>query len=154
MKILMTVAFAMGCTISLQAQKMNSTDVPANVKASLQKAYAGKNVSWDKEDDNYEASFKQKDQETSIVLDASGTILETEVEISKKDLPAPILDALKKGYADYKIEEAAKIESPNGAITYEAEVEKGEKSFDLIFDATGKLLKTEAKEEKEKEDKD
>ena len=144
---------AFGLTTSLQAQKMNSEDVPGTVKAGLQKAYSGKDVKWDKEGDNFEASFKQKGKETSIVLDASGKTLETEVEINKRELPVSILDVLKKDYQGYEIEEAAKIDS-NGVITYETEVEKDEKTFDLIFDGQGKLLKKESKEGEEKEDND
>lgn len=51
-------------------------------------------------------------------------------------------------YEGYKIEEAARIES-GGVFTYEAEVEKEEQTFDLIFDAQGKLLKKVVLEEDE-----
>ena len=51
-------------------------------------------------------------------------------------------------WACWKIEESAKILA-NGVTTYEVEVEKGEKSFDLFFDDNGKLLKKTQKEKKE-----
>ena len=53
-------------------RKMDSKDVPDPVKAGLEKTFAAKDVDWDKEGDNYEASFKQKGNEMSVVLDASG----------------------------------------------------------------------------------
>jgi len=105
-------------------------------------------VKWDKEGDNYEASFKQKGNEMSVVLDASGNTFETEVEIEKSELPPAVLEVIKKDFAGYKIEEAAKI-TANNVVSYEAEVEKGEESFELIFDPQGKILK----KEEEKEDK-
>lgn len=105
-------------------------------------------MKWDKEGDNYEASFKQKGNEMSVVLDASGNTVETEVEIEKSELPPAVLEVIKKDFAGYKIEEAAKI-TANNVVSYEAEVEKGEESFELIFDPQGKILK----KEEEKEDK-
>jgi hypothetical protein len=148
MKAQLLLSFAFATATSLYAQKINSKDVPDPVKTGLQKTYTVKDVDWDKEGDNYEASFKQKGNEMSVVLDASGNTVETEVEISKKELPPPVLEVLKKDFAGYKIEEAAKI-TANNVVSYEAEVEKGEQSFELIFDPQGKILK----KEEEKEDK-
>ena len=148
MKVQFLLIFVFGTATSLYAQKMDSKDVPDPVKAGLQKTYAGKDVHWGKEGDNYEASFKQKGNEMSVVLDDSGNTVETEVEISKTELPPPVLEVLKKDFAGYKIEEAAKI-TANNVVSYEAEVEKGEQSFELIFDPQGKILK----KEEEKEDK-
>ena len=118
MKTQLLLTFAFGAATSLYAQKMDSKDVPGPVKASFEKTFAAKDVKWDKEGDNYEASFKQKGNEMSVVLDASGNTVETEVEIAKSELPAAVL-------------------------------EKGEESFELIFDPQGKILK----KEEEKEDK-
>lgn len=145
------IVFGLGLAITqVNAQKMNAKDVPASVKSSLEKNYAVKDADWDKEGANYEASFEQKGTEISVVFDGAGSILETEREIKKSELPTPILDVLKKDYSDFEVEEAARIEA-KGSITYEAEVEKGKMSLDLIFDANGKLLKKEITE-KENED--
>lgn len=131
--------------MQVDAQKMNAKDVPVNVKSSLQKNYAVKDADWDKEGVNYEASFEQKGTEISVVFDGIGSILETEREIKKSELPGAILDALKKDYADFELEEAARIET-KGVITYETEVEKGKMSLELIFDTNGKLMKKEVLE--------
>lgn len=145
------IVFGLGLAITqVNAQKMNAKDVPASVKSSLEKNYAVKDADWDKEGANYEASFEQKGTEISVVFDGAGSILETEREIKKSELPTPILDVLKKDYSDFEVEEAARIET-KGSITYEAEVEKGKMSLDLIFEANGKLLKKEITE-KENED--
>jgi len=76
--------------------------------------------------------------------------LEAETEIPKNMLPKAVLETLAKNYPGYKIEETTRIES-EGKVTYEAEVEKGGKSSDLIFDENGKLLKTVQKDEKDKD---
>ncbi len=145
------VVLGMGLAIThVNAQKMNAKDVPVNIKSSLEKSYGVKDADWDKEGTNYEASFEQKGTEVSVVFDGVGSILETERQIKKNELPTAIHDILKKDYAAYEIEETAKIES-KGEVTYEVEVEMGRQTFDLIFDANGKLLKKLSKEDEEKD---
>ena len=145
MKTLLVV-LGMGLSIAhANAQKVNVKDVPLSIKHSLQQNYGIKDADWDKEGNNYEASFEQKGKEVSVVFDAIGSILETEREIGKDELPVAVIDVLKKDYPDFELEESAKIDS-KGVITYEAEVEKGEQTFDLIFNAQGKLIKKEVKE--------
>lgn len=133
------------------AQKINESDVPANVKNALANSFGIKSAKWDKENENFEANFKEKGKETSVVFDATGVILETEVEINKSGLPTAVLEILKKDYADAKIEEVAKIDA-KGIITYEVEVAIGEDTFDLIFDTHGKLIKKEKKEDDDDEE--
>jgi hypothetical protein len=131
-------------------QRMNSTDVPEIIRNSLHEKYGVSKATWDKEENGYEASFKQKGKETSVVFDSKGDVLEIENEISKNELPAFILDIIKKDFAGFKIEEASKIDS-KGTITYEAEVEKGKESLELIFDGE-KLIKKIAEDETEEKD--
>jgi len=127
-------------SVPMFAQKMNTKDVPAAVKAGLEKNLQVKEAKWDKEGDNYEANFKKGGKEMSAVFDAAGAMIETEVEIAKSELPAGVQEALKKDFPGFKLEEAARI-TAGSVVTYEAEVEKGEETFELIFDGQGKLLK-------------
>ncbi len=120
------------------AQKMQERDVPPNVKSTFQKNYpVVKKVKWDKEDDKYEASFDLNKKDNSVLIDAQGNILETEVEIELTELPAGILEYLKKNYAGKQVKEIAKIKDEKGAVTYEVEI----KGMDLIFDSSGKFIK-------------
>jgi len=142
------------CSIGTQltAQKIDTKEVPPAVKAGLTKSMNVKDAKWDKEDNNYEANFKKDGKEMSAVFDASGALLETEVEITKAELPTAAQALLKKEYADFKLEEVAKTTAKD-KVTYEAEVEKGEQTWELIFDAKGNLLKKE-QEKEEGDDKD
>jgi hypothetical protein len=142
-KVLIALCFVAAQTF---AQKMNSKDVPANVKAGLEKNHLAKEAKWEKEGDNYEANFKKGGKEMSAVFDGTGTLIETEVEIARHELPRAAQDILAQEYAGFKVEETTKI-TTRGVVSYEAEVEKGEQSFELIFDTTGKLLKKEAQKE-------
>lgn len=145
-------ALASFCINPANAQKIKANEVPQAVKDSFSKEYpSNPTVQWEKEDGLYEANFKINKKEVSVSLDNSGVIKEVETELAKTELPSAVQAELKKSYGDYKIEEIAKIVS-NETTTYEAEVEKGESSFELIFDSNGKLLKKT--EEKEHGDKD
>lgn len=126
--MLSTIAFA---------QKVKATKVPEIVSKSLLSKYPNaKKVKWDKEENNYEASFESNKIENSILFNANGKIIETEVEITAAQLPKPILNYIGKNYKDHKVKEAAKIISDKGIVTYEAEI----KGKDLLFDENGKLL--------------
>ncbi len=137
-----TLLLILGLGVSqVFAQKLKETEVPQVVKAAFAKAYPkAKEVKWNKEDADYEASFDQNKVDASVLLSADGTIKEMETEIEMSQLPASIKNALAKDYSDYKVKEVAKITS-GSFVTYEAEVKKGKESFDFIFDTTGKLLK-------------
>ena len=57
------------------------------------------------------------------------------------ELPANILEYLKKNYATNKITEAAKITDDKNVVTYEAEIGKDGKSYDVLFDFNGNFIK-------------
>ena len=124
----------------INAQKMNEGDVPEVLKNALHQKFKTKDVDWDKEGENYEASFEQKGKDVSVLFSADGSVLEVEREIKKKELPAAVLVALTRDFNGFDLKEVAVIEA-NGQITYEAEVKKWKESFDLIFDGQGNLKK-------------
>ena len=120
------------------AQKMQEKDVPAPVKTAFQKQYpTATDVKWDKEGEKFEASFDLTKIDNSVLFDAQGNILETEVEIELNQLPNGILDYVKTNYEGQSVKEAAKITDAKGTVTYEAEI----KGMDLLFDNNGKFIK-------------
>lgn len=135
--ILIIVLFTLGVR-SANAQKIKEADVPASVKATFAKQYPEiKSAKWEKENANYEAEFDLQKVETSVLMDASGSILETEAEIKVSELPKEASDYLTKNLPGKKIKEASKIVDSKGVVTYEAEIDKS----DYIFDAAGKFIK-------------
>lgn len=120
------------------AQKIQEKDVPAPVKTSFQKHYPNiKEVKWDKEGEKFEASFDLSKVDNSVLFDAQGNILETEVEIEFSQLPKGVLEYVATNYKGQKVKEAAKITDAKGTVTYEAEI----KGLDLLFDRNGKFIK-------------
>lgn len=110
---------------------------PQAVLQAFQKAFPNaEDVEWEMEDNQYEAEFEQGDVEQSATFSAAGQLLETETEIAVGELPAAVRDYVAANFKGKKIKEAARIVTPSGTVTYEAEV----KRRDLMFDASGKFL--------------
>jgi len=134
--ILMTVA-AMITSLTF-AQKTQDKNVPAIIKSAFQKQYPdAKEIKWEQENGNYEAEFEIGETDYSVLIDASGNIIETEIEISVDALPANAKEYVSQNHAGQKIKEAAKITDAKGTVTYEAEI----KGTDLIFDSNGNFIK-------------
>ena len=131
-KILILTVFAF-TIMEANAQKMTADKVPSAVKESLAKAYPNaKGAKWDKEDTDYEASFKMDGKDMSVVFDAKGMEKEVETDIKFSELPMPVQTALK----GKKVKEVAIIKK-GGKTYYEAEVG----GRDLLFEADGKMVK-------------
>jgi hypothetical protein len=135
--ILMLLAILLGVN-QVNAQKVKEADVPAPVKKTFASHYSSiKEARWEKEGGNYEAEFDLDKVEHSVLIDANGTLLETEAAIPIAELPKPVIAYVSKNLKDQKIKEASKIIDGNGIITYEAEVGHA----DYIFDAKGNFIK-------------
>lgn len=148
--VLLTVALI---TNAACAQKKTAEKVPAAVSSTFKAKFpAASKISWEVETANaYEAAFKINGEDVSANFDSTGMWLETETEINVSALPASIHSILDKDFAGYKINEASKIEDVKNGIHFEAEIEKGEESFDVLFTPDGKML---GKTKIEKEDND
>ncbi len=126
------IAIAITITTGTFAQKINADKVPVTVKSAFAKEYTeATSVKWDKEKSDYEASFKMKGEDLSVLFSSEGKVIETEKGIAVTELPTSVQTALK----GKKIKEAAII-IKNGKTYYEAEV--GGK--DHLFDAQGKAV--------------
>jgi len=126
-------------------------NAPENVKKEFAKKYpTAQAVKWDSEETNeWEAEFKMNGTEMSVSFDDKGVWLETETEISVKELPASVMNTIAKNFVGFKTGEASANETPKGK-GYEVELTNGETSLEVIFDNSGKVIKnTEIKKEKE-----
>jgi len=88
--------------------------------------------------------------EQSVLVDAKGNIIETEIEIKESELPQAVKAAIAKNFAGYKLDEITKATDAKGVVAFEMEANKGKEKLAIEFDSNGKLLsKTAVKEEKE-----
>ncbi len=121
-----------------QEQELSQKDIPGIVKSTfLIKFPDATNPKWGKENDNYEVTFTYDKEVQSAILDSSGNLIQTEVKITKEQLPNSILPYVKVNYRRKKIREVAKITDVNGKVFFEVEIYKK----DLIFDHKGNFVK-------------
>jgi len=149
-RLALTMVAAMITSLTF-AQKLQEKDVPTLLKTTFKKQYPNtKEIKWEKEGENFEAEFELNKTEQSVLFDAQGSILETELEIELNQLPSAVLEYIKANYKGQSVKEAAKITDANGKITFEAEVGK----MDVLFDESGKFLKEKKDEINEINEKD
>lgn len=135
-KSVITIALIMLSFVSF-AQKTKEQNVPQVIKKALSEKFPNaKNVKWDKEENNFEASFKNNNIDNSILFNANGKIIETEIAIEVNQLPKNALQYLNDNFKNQKVKEAAKIITEKGNLIYEAEI----KSKDLFFDENGNFI--------------
>ena len=134
--------------VCFSAGAQKSKDVPANVTAAFAKKFPkASGVKWGKEGDKeWEAEFKMDGREYSANFDNAGTWMETEYEITAKEIPAAVKATLDKESAGYKIKESEISESKDGKV-YEFVLEKGKTGIELAIDPNGKVVKKEAEKE-------
>lgn len=120
------------------AQKTPPAAVTTSFSQKFQKA---EKVKWSMEEKKeWEAEFMLSGKETSASFDLAGEWLETETEIEKNALPAPVQAAIDKEFAGAKIGEASQIETP-GFKGYEIALKMNGKSFEVQATSDGKLKK-------------
>lgn len=129
------------------AQKLNESQIPAAAKAAFIKAHPNTKGNWEKEDGNYEVVYKMDSKEMSSVINKTGSILETETELTIKELPQVIQTYISEHYKNSKTKGGAKIVKTDGSINYEATVNGKE----LMFDNNGGLMKQQKKEKEDEE---
>ena len=140
-KLILIPALVLGMCTGF-AQKIKEADVPAAAKTKLTSLYPNvKTASWEKEKANYEAEFMNGKEEISVLFDASGNLIETEVEISVSALPKAVTEYCTKNLGGKKIKEASKITEASGKVKYEAEIEKS----DYIFNEAGNFIEKKEK---------
>lgn len=151
--IILSAAVIVFSVNTVSAQKIKETEVPKEVVASFHKNFKdAKAKEWEKEETKFEAEFDWNKVETSATFSADGTLMETEHEIKVSELPAAVSEYVNKNYAGSKIEEASKITTTAGVVTYEAEIKKGKEEIDLIFDSVGTYITKEVQLHNEKDD--
>jgi hypothetical protein len=128
----------LGFAATANAQHITLSKVPLAVRLNAQKAHPNiSKISWELEDKNYEAGFKEDGKETSEIYNSKGVLLEKEVAIAIADLPAKVKDYVSAHYKKHSIREASKITKNDGEVNYEAFVN----GKDLIFDSKGGFIK-------------
>ncbi|MFZ0390653.1 MAG: hypothetical protein WAN36_09340 [Calditrichia bacterium] len=153
MKKYSIIILLLALAVTLSAQ---DTRIPQEVQNAFAILYPNvSNVKWGKEGSNeFEAEFSLNGVRTSVVFDKGGEVEETETQIEMIELPETVAPFIVKNYPGYKITEAEKIVDDKGVVTYEAEISKGERKNDLLFDKGGYHLEKKVDRDEENGEED
>ncbi len=121
------------------ASKRNIT-VPSVVKAAFKKEFETNKASWEYENKDYEAEFTLNESAASALYDKNGHRKELEISIKTYDLPQTSLDYLKKKHPSDKLSAASRITDNKNKVTYEAEIQRNGKAYDILFDYIGNFV--------------
>lgn len=136
-------------------QKVSEADVPQPVKAAFMKQFPkAEHAHWGMESKTeYEVEFKLASEDMSATYGTSGQWLETEKDIKASALPEAVRKTLSDKYAGYRMKDASYVENPKGKF-YEADIEKGEKSMEVVFNTDGTVFKEQVEEKGKEKDED
>lgn len=151
MKKLLVLFVCMALVVGVSATNQKEEKIPAAAKSGFAAKFpTAQKVKWSVEKPGeFEAEFTLNGVETSALVDAKGTLLETEAEIKESELPQAVKATIAKDFAGYKLEEIEKATDAKGVTSFEMEAAKGKEKLEISFDASGKLLgKEPLKEEK------
>lgn len=123
------------------ASPIDSTMVPQVVRDSFQTQYPTSTATWYLEGTDYEAAIYLGGVKTTLIYLANGSLQQIETEIATSALPPNILTKVQTDYSGFTIKTAATIHVlATGTVKYEAEVQKSDAHYDLIYDSNGTLL--------------
>ena len=138
-KIIAVLAIGLSFTAA-NAQQVKEKQVPPAVKSSFTKMFTGiKQVKWDKEKNQYEATYTNGQHKNSVLFDNTGKWTEKETAIAVQELPQQALAYMKEHFKGHDLKGAAKITKVNGEVQYEAEIS----GKDVFFNQQGAFIKAE-----------
>ena len=156
-KLIKTSLFALTAlffTISVAAAQ----DAPQKVKDAFSAKYANAtNVEWEKNDDKneqgYEVDFDMDGQEYDAKYMDDGTWKYTKNDIKKDALPAAITQSIKDNYANFKIDDAEQLDTPDGR-RYVVDIEMDKEEKELLYKEDGTIVEELTEQEDEDDDDD
>lgn len=156
--ILVVVTLAASVTLAQEKPVVKEPSTPEAVLKSFEKSYPNaKVVGYDSDTTGkqtlYEIETIVDSMEKDYIYLEDGTLLYIEEEITLKQLPAKVIESIKKAHPDCEMDEAEKI-TRGEVIEYAIEIEVGDKEFELLVSSDGTILSTEDEADEDEEDDD
>lgn len=136
MKKLFITIFLIAVSSSAYSQNMPEEQVPSLVKDKLYADFKATDVTWEMEDNMYEASYLEEQMEKSVIINVEGIVIAVETQIDPANLPQPALNYISEFYQGAQILEAEFIQTKD-ANFYKAEINHNGSIIELIFDESG-----------------
>ena len=104
MKKLATILTAAAMFFTVSAFAARTDDVPAKVKAALEKSFANaSNVNWQKSDELYNVTFTWDSYNVKATYNAEGNLLSMSRELGFTQLPLKVTMAITAKYKGYNV---------------------------------------------------
>ncbi len=120
--------------------------VPPKVESAFsQKFSQARDVEWEKEMENaekngaYEVSFEQGRKDHKAYYSSTGKLIKHSFDITAEELPAAVVEKIKKDYSDYKIGDITRTAFQKKEDMYEVELD-GQPDLNLRYDKKGHVL--------------
>ena len=128
-----------------QEKKIQRSELPPAVESTVAAHSQGatiKGFSQEKENGQtfYEAELMVNGLSKDLLIDAQGTIVEIEEQVSLESLPAAVKDGLKAKAGKGKIVKVESLTKQNKVVAYEAKVQTGGKRAEIQVGPDGKPL--------------
>jgi uncharacterized membrane protein YkoI len=139
-------------------EKVSLGEVPEAARNTILHEAAGHKVrEIEKETGNgrtvYEAEWKVGGKEVEVKVAADGKLLEREMDVALKDVPAAARETILKEAAGSKVAEVEKVVAGE-RVTYEAEWKADGKEIEITVSPAGKVLGREVEDEDDDDDDD
>lgn len=116
--------------------------VPEAVKNSFLSKFPDiKNVTWQVDQEKYEAAFKMDGKMVDATFDKEGKFTSSETHLRKGELPPLVMASIKSSqFVDWKLNDAGFIETSENKSYYCIEMVNGKNEVDLLFDVQGNVV--------------
>ncbi len=155
MKTQLMILSVLAFSATACGQKVSEADVPQPVKSAFMKQFPkADHAHWGMESKTqYEVEFKQGDEAMSATYDKVGKWMETEKDVKADALPDAVRRTLADKYAGSKVKDLSHVDNPKGTF-YEADIEKGETSMEVVMSPDGTVVKENVEEKGKDNDED
>jgi hypothetical protein len=139
---IITIGMILLFTVAMQAQDSSSNEVPESFTIGLLKAYpTASDIEWKKRGTDYKVKFDVGRMEHEIWFNRDGNMVKIEKNITRSEIPANLMEIIKRDYPTYKIDSVESVEK-DGETTFVVELEKSwNESLKITFNTNGQILK-------------
>jgi len=133
------VLFAMAAFFGQsKAQVVEVKDVPGVVVTTFQGSYPSvSHVEWRRVGTNYEADYMDNQNDSYVVYDPSGKVVEVAQGVTYTTVPEPAMTYVKTKYKGDKMTKVFKVKDSSGKVIYKGKV----KDSYLLFDSNGNFIR-------------
>lgn len=119
------------------ASTIDQQEIPSVVINAVTTKYPdAKDLDWEVKNGIYEAEFDLGKDDYEVWVNAEGTILKVEQDITNAQIPAAVLTKVKSDYKEFKVDDAKHIEIGK-AVYYEIELDGTLGDQTVVYSASG-----------------